>query len=362
MPDRRPTQKDVALLAGVTRGTVSLVMSGQGNSRVPISAETCQRVLKAAQQLGYSPNPAAQMLASGSSMIMGVFTYEPEFPLENEDHHYPYLLGIEREAGRCEYDVLLFTRVRNTPRHSIYTGGANSMRLAAGAVLLGLNPERAELRALVEENYPFVYIGRREVPGCEIDWVVSDYISSSAEAASHLLSLGHRRLAFVDHRAGTEASQDKLAGCQRAVAAVDGAQLLVLDHELVERGEVVRALRQHGITALLARDMFVMRALLEELNEAGMGVPADVSVLALAGGSPSLLPGIRPSRVRIDRERVGELAVQVLINRIQNRMSPPQHILVECGFIAGETTARPGAGQVAMPEGGDEGTVAVKTT
>ena len=355
MPDRRPTQNDVARLAGVSRGTVSLVLNERGDSRVPISAETRERVLQVAQQLGYSPNPAAQMLASGSSAIIGVFTYEPGFPLENEDHHYPYLLGIEREASRREYDVLLFTRGRNTPQYSIYKGGANSLRLAAGSVLLGLNPARDELHTLVEERYPFVYIGRREVPGCEIDWVVSDYISGSVTATSHLLALGHRQLAFVDHRPETEASQDKLAGCQQVVAGSPGAQLLVLEHDLVERGETLAAARRHGVTAFLARDMFVMRDLLESLTAAGLSVPGDVSVLALGGGSPSLLPGVRPSRVRIDREQVGELAVQILLNRIQDHTIPAQHILVECEFIAGETTAPLMTTQAARPEGGEAG-------
>lgn len=352
MQDRRPTQKDVARVAGVTRGTVSLVLSGHGKSRVPISEETRTRVLKAAQQLGYSPNPVAQMLARGSNAIIGVFTFEPEFPLENEDHHYPYLIGIEHEARASDYNVLLFTRERNAPRYSIYKNGANSLRLADGTVLLGLNPERAELRALVEENYPFVYIGRRYVPGCEIDWVVSDYIAGSIEATSHLLNLGHRRLAFVDHRPNTEASQDKLAGCQRAIAGVDGAHLLILDHALIERGEVISKAQQHGVTAFLARDMFVMRDLMENLQTAGLHVPTDVSVLALGGGSPSLLPGIRPSRVRIDRERVGQLAVQVLINRIQGKISGTQHILVACDFIAGDTTAPPGISEPFRQEGG----------
>jgi DNA-binding LacI/PurR family transcriptional regulator len=339
MLDRRPTQNDVARLAGVTRGTVSLVLSKRADGRVPISEETSERVLRAAQQLGYAPNPVAQRLARGANAIIGVFTYEPGFPLENEDHHYPYLLGIEREAGRRDYDVLLFTRSRNAPRHSIYQGGANSLRLADGSVVLGLNPDRTELRALSEEGYPFVYIGRRAVPGCEIDWVVSDYIAGSAEATAYMLAHGHRRLAFVDHSPDQEASVDKLAGCQSAVAVVAGAELLVLDHAVVEAGRVLAEARRLGITAFLARDLFVMRNLLAVLDEASLRVPDDVSVLALGGGSPSLLPGVRPSRVRINRERVGELAVQALIARIRGEAPSPQHVLVPCEFVVGETTA-----------------------
>jgi len=350
---KRPTQQDVARLAGVSRSAVSFVLHGIGGKTIPISEETRERVLKAAQQLGYAPNPVAQMLARGANAIIGVFTYEPGFPLESEDHHYPYLLGIEREASRRDYDVLLFTRGRNAPCHSIYKGGANSLRLADGSVVLGLNPDRAELRTLSEEGYPFVYIGRRAVPGCAIDWVVSDYVGGSAEATAHMLAHGHRRLAFVDHSPDQEASLDKLAGCQQAVAAVAGAELLILDHAAVKGGRVLDEARRHGITAFLARDLFVMRDLLVVLDEASLRVPDDVSVLALGGGSPSLLPGIRPSRVRINRERVGELAVQALIARIRGEAPAPQHILVPCEFVVGETTAAVAGGSQAAAEGGE---------
>lgn len=349
MQTRRPTQNDVARLAGVTRGTVSLVLSGRAESNVPISDETRERVIKAAQELGYAPNPVAQMLARGSNAIIGVFTYEPGFPLEHEDHHNPYLLGIEREATRRDYDVLLFTRGRNTPQYSIYKDGANSLRLADGSVLLGLHPDRSELRALAQEGYPFVYIGRREVAGCEIDWVVSDYSSGGLQATRHVLELGHTRLAFVDHHADTEASRDKLGGCKRAVGT-SGAELHIVDAATFAAGRAVAQTLERGVTAYLARDMFVMRDLLAQLSAAGLRVPDDVSVLSLGGGSPSLLPGIRPSRVRINREQVGTLAVQVLINRIRAKLPEPQHILVPCEFIAGETTAAPKAGGAATKE------------
>ena len=81
MSSKRPTQKDVAKLAHVSRGTVSLVLNNQSGGRVPISEETQQRVLQAAKKLGYAPNPIAQMLARGANRIIGVFTYEPGLPL-----------------------------------------------------------------------------------------------------------------------------------------------------------------------------------------------------------------------------------------------------------------------------------------
>lgn len=341
MASRRPTQADVARLAGVSRGTVSLVLNEQKGGRIAISEETRERVLRAARELGYTPNPVAQMLAGGSNRLIGVFTFEPKFPYQQEDRHYPYLLGIEREASRQDYNVLLFTRNKSPGDHQIYHGGINNLRLADGSILLGSYPDRRELQRLVEEEYPFVFIGRREVPGSEIDWVVSDYISGSATATRYLLELGHQRLGFVGHRPDTEESQDKLAGCRQA-AELSGVDLIVLPETLLEDpGELLQAIRGHRLTGLLCRDTRVLSEMLRVLQDASILVPDEISLLSLGAGDAGLLSTIRPTQLRLNRATVGEQAVRALVARLSGAAREPQHILVPCDFIVGETTGPP---------------------
>src|SRR5690606_5785524 len=105
MKTKRPTQQDVARLAGVSRGTVSMVINGMTGGRIPISEETRRKVLDAMEQLGYAPNPAAQILAGGRNRLIGVFTYEPFFPYEQDNFYYPFLLGIERQASYEGYNL-----------------------------------------------------------------------------------------------------------------------------------------------------------------------------------------------------------------------------------------------------------------
>ena len=69
---RRPTQKDVAQRAGVSRSTVSYVLNDQTELKIPISDETRQRVMDAITELGYEPDARAQSLRSGSTNIVGV--------------------------------------------------------------------------------------------------------------------------------------------------------------------------------------------------------------------------------------------------------------------------------------------------
>jgi len=79
MKSKRPTQADVAQRAGVCRGTVSLVLN-QSEGRVPISQETRERMLAAANTLGYLPNPVAQMLARGRNSIISFCAFDEAFP------------------------------------------------------------------------------------------------------------------------------------------------------------------------------------------------------------------------------------------------------------------------------------------
>lgn len=338
MPSKRPTQQDVADLAGVSRGTVSIVLSGKTSARVPISQETIERVLRAAAQLGYAPNPAAQMLARGHSNLIGIFTYEPTFPYDQNDVFFPYLSGIQSEAGRQGYNVLLFTDIQAQEEIKIYRNGMNSLFLADGSILLGASPNRDELRRLVEENYPFVYIGRRELPGLEINWVVSDYAASAAEAVHHLRDRGHRRFAFLTDTLDRESEQDKLAGVRQASGSADDDVVIISEVLDTLPKTLIEKIQAHRSTALLCANTDVFEHIMHGLHRASIAVPDDLSVVSLitATSVPPLL--LAPTHVDIKRPLIGQIALQNLINLIEGTVKSPQQVLVPGTFVIGETT------------------------
>ncbi|MCL6429909.1 MAG: LacI family transcriptional regulator [Anaerolineae bacterium] len=340
MTKRRPTQADVARLAGVSRGVVSMVLN-QRSGRVPISDETRQRVVRAMEELGYAPNPVARMLARGSNRLIGVFTYEADFPYRPADFYFPFLIGIQEEAGRQDYNVLLFTGNRATGR-GVYRDGANILRLADGAILMGPYPDRAELRRLAKEGYPFVFIGRREVSGCQIDWAASDYAAGSAAATRHLIELGHRRVAYAEHSPDRESSVDRLEGCRTAVSEAADAELVILPQALVaDAAELLAVARQAGVTALVCESPSTLGALLQEARGVGIRVPGDLSMLCLSDCETGVGPWQQPSHLRLNRQMVAEAAVRVLIGRLSGSAAGIQHVLVPCEFLAGDTTGPP---------------------
>jgi len=338
VPSKRPTQRDVAERAGVSRGTVSMVLSGKTSERVPISQETIERVLQAAAQLGYAPNPVAQMLVRGQNNLIGVFTYEPTFPYDQSNVFFPYLSGIQAEAGRQGYNVLLFTDVQAQNENKIYRNSMNSLFLADGSIILGARPDRDELRRLTEEEYPFVYIGRREVSGFEINWVVSDYAATTAEAVRHLLELGHARFGFLTDTLDREAEQDKLAGARQGLGTA-GDDLVVLSDVLDLPPEaLIRQIRDRHLTALLCANSDVFEHVMPVLYRASIAVPGDVSVVCLIDAVPVPPAMLTPTHVQVKRPLIGQTALQMLIGFIEGTAQPPQQILVPGTFVIGETT------------------------
>ncbi len=342
MTTKRPTQSDVARLAGVSRGTVSMVLNNQTDGRVPISENTRDRVLHAARELGYAPNPVAQMLAQGSNRLIGVFTYEPVFPYDKGNFYFPYLQGIESEASREDFNVLLFTRYRNSTPPRIYQNEMNSLRLADGSILLGSQPDRDELRRLVAEDYPFVFIGRRDIPGCDISWVANDYRMGSAEALTHLITLGHKHIGFVSNGIHLEPQQDKLAGCDEALRHAPDVQFVVLPDSIEKYPEeLLTHIQENGLTALVCDSDTTFDDSLRILHEAGVSVPGEISALCLTTPHNDHPLTMQPTYVKLNRDRLGMTAVQILNRRITGEAQMVEHIHIPCALVVGETTAPP---------------------
>ena len=335
-PPKRPTQVDVADLAGVSRGTVSLVLNKQ-DGRVPISEGTRRRVLAAARELGYAPNPVAQMLASGRNRIVGFFTFEETFRYAQEDFHHPYLFGIERRACERDFDLLLFTRGGTGRDRAIYRGGMNSLRLADGTVFIGTDPDPEGLERLLGENYPFVLIGRTRIANDRIDTVVHDHTRAAIDATTHLLDGSHRRLAFAADALDTEFIRDRLAGTETAVGRMRDATLVVLCGPVVDSAaSLERALRQHGATALICADRRMLPAVRGMAAEGRVRVPDDLSVVFLVTDDDEFF--MTASRVRLDRAMLGRIAFDRLIERVEGRAEGFRRILVPCDFVVGRTT------------------------
>ncbi|GAB2601600.1 LacI family DNA-binding transcriptional regulator [Pseudactinotalea suaedae] len=334
--ERAPRQADVARLAGVSQSAVSRVVSGD-LARIPIATQ--ERIRAAVRELGYVPNPAARSLRGRRNSLLGVHTFEPVFSRARDGFYVDFLLGIEARAEETGNDLVLFTSAAGGEgSRSVYRSGVNRLGMADGSILLGVATDVMELARLAGEGYPFVHIGRRDVPGAEISCIAPDYKTAAAEVVAHLVNLGHRRFAYLRDHHGLPPYEDRRSGYAAAMASHglwDTSPGALGRAGLVE--EWIDEMVANGTTAVVAESVWLADRLVAGLAARGRQVPLDVSVAVLetrASDSP-----IAWDCLVIPRTEVGRVAVDRLIELIDEPGTEPLTTWVPCSMAPGQTIA-----------------------
>ncbi|HLT60073.1 MAG TPA: LacI family DNA-binding transcriptional regulator [Microlunatus sp.] len=341
----RPTQLDIARLAGVSQATVSMVINGGASAQL-IKESTREAVVAAAAELKYTVNPAARSLRGGRNHLLGLYTFENVFPTDDRDFYYPFLLGVEEECAERGYDLLLFTSAGRGER-SLADDRLQRMRMADGCVMLGRHVRTDDLEQLAAEHFPFVFIGRRQAPGTTIPFVAPDYVQATTELIGHLVGLGHRRMVYLRQPEDSEPTTDRLNGLHHAIEeyGLDPDEIrietLASSAELTEQR--VRDWVADGATALLIEpsEDHTLVAALDALTEgSSLAVPGDVSI-ALLGEPPSWEPShLDWTRFALPREEIARRAVQTLIAMLDD--AEPRQTFVPCTLVVGDSCAPPG--------------------
>src|SRR5579862_4297829 len=188
---RRINSHDVARKAGVSQSAVSLVLSGRKNTR--ISDETRLRILDAAQQLNYSPNSVARALVTGKTHRISIVPNHPNSFGDRGTYYTTVLAGVMAGALECDYNVLLHSAHHpdwQSLRNEILNGAAD------GVLLVGRNADDELTASLLEARFPTMCVSfHPDYPNFYS--VDCDNIEGGRIAAQHLISLGHRHIAFV---------------------------------------------------------------------------------------------------------------------------------------------------------------------
>ncbi len=344
---RRPTQVDIARHAGVSQATVSLVISG-GSASENVAEATRQAVLAAADELGYSANAAARSLKGGRNHLLGLYTFEPVFPVDQRDFYFPFLLGVEEETAAQGYDLLLFSSAGGPGERRVYARGANRLKVADGCVLLGRHLHRDDLAHLVREDFPFVFIGRREVPGAELSYVAVDYAAATRDVVARLAGLGHRTMLYLQVVGGDEPTRDREEGYRRGLAdaglPVDESLIRPLNDAADVTPQQLRRWVDDGVTAILVEpteDDTTVGAVEAAADRAGLRIPDDVSVVMLGDPPLSRASDHDWTRYTLPRAHMGREAVRLLLDLLDDQTGTPRQQFVAAGYVAGQTIAAP---------------------
>lgn len=298
-----PTINDVARMAGVAVSTVSRAFNGGS-----VKSSTKLAIEAAAAQLGYRGNPTAQGLASGRSRVVGVVVRDFTNYYTTE-----ILASIVDVLQQADYRVNLANVGNGYAADTAIIG--NCARAADGIILVSPPVSDVDLPSLCDPNV--TVLANRDYPGYSS--VILDEATGTAQAMRHLISLGHRCIAYIDGPeyswTGARRRAAFLSSC--ADAGVDG--VVLGPFEANRRGGYIAAdalLIKPSVTAVIAFNDVLASGVLARLVERGKRVPGDYSVI---GVDNSLVAStIQPQLTSIDnRQRdIGAAAARMLLRRL----------------------------------------------
>jgi len=325
-----PTMKDVARRAGVSTGTVSMVINGSK----AVKMETRYRVLEVIREMGYVPNQYARSLVTKKKNVIGVIRQHnfAQGDSRRSGYHFDeisdtYLADmlddIVRELSSLGYSLLLDTAawsagddLQAVPLPPVAQSGRIDGLMWAGGFMTARQKE-----LLLQLNIPVVTIGSRYE---EFDYVDTDPEEGMYRMTKFVLGQGHRALAVINGPEGSQTTARKMQGILRALAEAG----CILPPECIEQASfsglggynAMKRLWERGVrpTAVITALDVLAAGAMRFLQENGLRVPHDVSVTGYEDGllAEHLCPQL--TTVCSQKNKLGLNASRILAHRIDH--------------------------------------------
>lgn len=344
---RRVTLEDVARAAGISKATASLALNG----RECIAPDTRRLVREAAERLGYEANVLAQNWSRGgclttipillSGLDLGVRTQKLQHiqaEIARRGYDVPvYVYGIPGKGDSSDPTALVSTIRRQRPRALL----CNIESELRPETMAELNRYRDEGGTLLCYDYA--------VP-LECDQVLFDREDNTYRATCHLQEHGHREIGFCFHGDPTPVNP-RLNGFRRALRE-SGAEYRP-DWTFFERGyEAAGARLAERFLALPAGDRptalcivndAVASAFINQVRNAGLNVPGDVSVVGHDDSRAAAYCAVPLSSARHPVDEIAEAVVSLLFERVEGDSSGPRRVALQGTVTARASVAPPRA-------------------
>ena len=306
------TIKEVAQLAGVSTSTVSRTLSG----KVPVDAETRERVLDAVKRLGYRPNRLAKSLKEGRSDTLALLVPDIANPF------FPRLIKcVEQYAQDSGFSLILCDSGGDGERELRHIESMKS-HYVDGVLVIGVTSGESA-RVLRDQGMPVVVVNRESEPSSGIPCVTNDNRAGAFAMVSHLIAKGHRKIACLAAPLSAQHFRQRYDGCVDAFRAggIDGYAARVVENiaSVEDAHARTKALlaRPDRPTAIFAFTDYIAIGAYSGVNDCGLSIPADVSVAGFDDilFSRHLIPPLTTYRHPV--EELSEKAVSTLIALIE---------------------------------------------
>jgi LacI family transcriptional regulator len=321
--------KEVAARAGVSFQTASKVLNG-GDVRV--SAETAERILAAAEELGYRPNTIARSLVQRTSATIGLVASDAtDIAIAQAS------VAAEQAARRHGHSVLV---------GHLAVGGADGPDIVRTLIerrvdgIIAAAPqveEDTEVAELLRKYVPAVSL--QAVPGGGVPLVGSNHRETGRLATDHLIGLGHTSIGTITGLFRRRVTRSRLHGYEDALrgAGLEPSEDLVAEGDWTPEGGAIatRLLveRSPGITAIFVHSDMMAIGVLSALWSAGRRVPADVAVVSCDDipFAEFLTPPL--TTVHLPLAETGRQATELLLRSIAGEPVPEKTPLLPVELI-----------------------------
>jgi LacI family repressor for deo operon, udp, cdd, tsx, nupC, and nupG len=331
------TQGDVARRAGVSPRTVSNVV----NKFPLVSDELRQRVQQAIDELGYQPNVVARNLRRGRSGMLGLAVPELSLPYFSELAEL-----VIAEARRRSYGLVIEQTDGDPERERQLLKQSERGHLFDGLILSPLGLPLAQIRQNAG-SIPVVLLGEH-IAGGPQDHVGIDNVAAAKDATTHLIELGHRRIAAIGHQGkpSGETGQLRSAGYRQALRA---AGLPVRNSLVVPTASFHRSSGAAAMERLLRlpsppdavfcyNDLLAVGAM-RTILASGLRIPEDIAVVGFDDIEDASYTFPSLSTISPDKEGIARLAVARLLDRLNGDEATPASRSAEYRLVIRESTA-----------------------
>ncbi len=323
-----PSIKDIARKAGVSHSTVSRAL----HHSPLIAPETAARIRAIAQSSGYVPSAVARSLVSRITRTVGVVVTSIADPFIGE-----VVEGIESTANEHHYSVIL-ANSHADPELEIKVVDSFSERRVDGILVAASRVGALHGKRLAGAHVPIVLINNQH-PGEFAHSVGIDNISASRAIVTHLLDLGHRRIAYIGDRLGYQSDTERFSGYRTALKS----RRLAIASDLVVRGDgkpaegeqaANRLFRlKHPPTAIFCYNDMTALGVLRAAGILGLKIPHDVSLAAFDDLFISSYTHPPLTTIRQPKYEMGRRAMSILVQLLkgekpQSRIKLPGDVIV----------------------------------
>ncbi len=315
--------EDIAQQLDISVSTVSKAL----NNYVDVSDATRKRVQAVANKLGYFPSASAQSLRRQRTNRIGLAVNYPiasigEFLAE-------LMIGAALAAERAGFNLILYPTVGQ--QYNRVARVCQTREVDALLLLWGSQMTRS-FALLNKDKMPFVVVTRR-VDDSKVPFVVSDNLGGALMLTRHLISLGHRRIAFTPIPELHTTNRDRFAGYRQALkeANIPYDEQLVVPVTMASENRYAAMNQLMDLpdppTAVFAFHDYVAIDVLRAAADRGLRVPEDVAIAGFDGMHSSLITTPPLTTVKQPVQEMGERAVEVLLNQLTNNLKVHQVVL-----------------------------------